>query len=311
MNYAASSLIVKKNCTSWRPIARACSKVPLFHTSPSSAPGVLANLYELQHLQNLPDTRNLLALFRSFTQSQGDVAYFLAGSAVAVMHRLMADPASPLFVQFAQVPLAGFRQDDTATLLGKLLPRLPADPQRDEVVDEVHFLTQGHPYYITVLGERLRLQAPDRPLDREAVRRVFVTETLSITGRIYEFCRYVYDLSLQKARGYTALKAVLDVLAAEDGLSAAEVARHLRVSHAAASEYLRWLVEVDLLLTTTKGGGRKPRKRYFYRDPVLRYWVAMVTRGIEVPPSTPPVDLPKLLDHLEHLYQQTANELGI
>jgi hypothetical protein len=272
---------------------------------------ILDEFQELQHLQNLPDTRNLLALFRSFTQSQGDVAYFLAGSAVAVMHRLMADPASPLFVQFAQVPLAGFQRDDTATLLWKLLPRLPAEPQRDEVVDEVHFLTQGHPYYITVLGERLRLQTPDRPLDRDAVRRVFVAETLSTTGRIYEFCRYVYDLSLQKARGYTALKAVLDVLAGEDGLSAAEVARHLRVSHAAASEYLRWLVEVDLLLTTTEGGGRKPRTRYFYRDPVLRYWVAMVTRGIEVPPSTPPVDLPQLLDHLERLYQQTATQLGL
>ena len=272
---------------------------------------ILDEFQELRYLQNLPDTRNLLALFRSFTQSQGDVAYFLAGSAVAVMHRLMADPASPLFVQFAQVPLAGFQRDDTATLLRKLLPRLPAEPQRDEVADEVHFLTQGHPYYITILGERLRLQAPERPLDRDAVRRAFVAETLSPTGRLYEFCRYVYDLSLQKARGYTALKAVLDVLAAEDGLSAAEVARHLRVSHAAASEYLRWLVEVDLLLTTTEGGGRKPRKRYFYRDPVLRYWVAMVTRGVEVPPSTPPVDLPQLLDHLERLYQQTATQLGL
>jgi AAA+ ATPase superfamily predicted ATPase len=275
---------------------------------------ILDEFQELEHLQNLPDTRNLLALFRSFTQSQGDVAYFLAGSAVAVMHRLMADPGSPLFVQFAQVPLAGFQPEATAALLEKLLSRpkgVPPEPQHDEVVDEIHFLTQGHPYYVTVLGERLRLGTPDRPLDRDTVRQAFVGETLSRTGRIYEFCRYIYDLSLQRARGYTALKAVLDVLATEDGLSAAEVARHLRVSHAAASEYLRWLMEVDLLVTTTEGGGRKPRKRYFYRDPVLRYWVAVATRGIEVPLSTPPVDLPALLDHLDHLYQQTATQLGL
>jgi AAA+ ATPase superfamily predicted ATPase len=272
---------------------------------------ILDEFQELRHLQNLPDTRNLLALFRSFIQSQGDVAYFLAGSAVAVMHQLMADPASPLFVQFTQIPLAGFHPDDTATLLAKILPDLHAEPQRDDVVDEVHFLTQGHPYYVTVLGERLRLQPPDHPLDRDAVRRAFVTEILSRTGRIYEFCRYVYDLSLQKARGYTALKAVLDALAAEDGLMAGEIARRLRVSHATASEYLRWLVEVDLLVTITEGGGRKPRKRYFYRDPVLRYWVAMATRGVEVPPSTPPVDLPELLEHLDRLYQQTATQLGL
>jgi AAA+ ATPase superfamily predicted ATPase len=272
---------------------------------------VLDEFQELQYLQNLPDTRNLLALFRSFTQIQGNVAYFLAGSAVSVMHQLIADPASPLFVQFAQIPLDGFHRDDTAALLEKLLPHLSAEPQRDEVVDEVHFLTQGHPYYITVLGERLRLQTPQFPLDSDAVRRAFIAETLSRTGRIYEFCRYIYDLSLQKARGYTALKAVLDILATEDGLTAAEVARRLRVSHAAASEYLRWLVEVDLLVTTTEGGGRKPRKHYFYRDPVLRYWVAMVTRGIEAPPAAPPVDLPELLEHLDRLYQQTATQLGL
>jgi predicted transcriptional regulator len=272
---------------------------------------ILDEFQELRYLQNLPDTRNLLALFRSFIQSQGDVAYFLAGSAVAVMHQLIADPASPLFVQFTQIPLAGFQLDDTAVLLEKILPDQHAQPQRDDVVDEVHFLTQGHPYYVTVLGERLRLRPSEHPLDRDAVRRTFVTEILSRTGRIYEFCRYVYDLSLQKARGYTALKAVLDILATEDGLMASEIARRLRVSHATASEYLRWLVEVDLLVTVTEGGGRKPHKRYFYQDPVLRYWVAMATRGVEVPPSTPPVDLPELLEHLDRLYQQTATELGL
>ncbi len=272
---------------------------------------VMDEFQELRYLQNLPDTHNLLAIFRSFTQIQGSVAYFLAGSAVSVMHQLIADPASPLFVQFAQIPLAGFQRDATALLLQKILPDLPNQPQGDAVVDEVHFLTQGHPHYTTILGERLRMQPAERPLDREVVRRAFVTETLSSTGRIYEFCRYIYDLSLQKARGYTALKSVLDILATEDGLSTAEIARKMRVSHAAASEYLRWLTEVDLLVSVTEGGGQKPRKHYFYRDPVLRYWVAMVTRGIEVPPSAPPVDLSALLQHLDRLYKQTATQLGI
>lgn len=282
---------------------------------------ILDEFQELASLQNLPEARNLLALFRSFTESQGDVAYFLAGSAVAIMHRLIADPASPLFVQFAQVPLAGFQPAHTAALLEKLLfplaaesageRRFPAD-QFAEVIDETHYLTHGHPYYITVLGERLRmLDALTQPLSRDAVRKAFVSETLSPTGRLYEFCRYVYDLSLQKARGYVALKAVLDLLAAEDGLGAGEIARQLRVSHAAASEYLRALVEVDVLLIVTEGGGRKPRQRYFYRDPVLRYWVAMVTRGIEAPPTAPPVDLPALLEKLDRLYQQTATQLGL
>jgi DNA-binding MarR family transcriptional regulator len=98
-----------------------------------------------------------------------------------------------------------------------------------------------------------------------------VVETLSTSGRIYDFRRYTYDLSLQQAAGYGSLKAVLQVLAAEEGLTAADVARQLRVTPATASDYLRWLREVDLL-SLQEG-------RYYFRDPVLRYWVAHATQG--------------------------------
>jgi hypothetical protein len=53
------------------------------------------------------------------------------------------------------------------------------------------------------------------------------------------------------------------------------------------------------------------QKRYYFRDPVLRYWVAMVTRGIEVTPATPPVDLVRLIGKLDLMYQRVASELGL
>ena len=108
----------------------------------------------------------------------------------------------------------------------------------------------------------------------ELVSQAFVLEALTNHGQIYGYCRYLYDVSLQKARGYGVLKAPLQLLATEDGLALAEIARRLRRQASAARDYLRRLMEVDLLV--------EREGRYFYADPVFRYWVAQTTTGVAI-----------------------------
>ena len=134
------------------------------------------------------------------------------------------------------------------------------------------------------------------------IKQAFLIETLSPGGRIYDFCQYVYDLSLQKAKGYGALKSVLQILSQEEGLTATEVSRQLHVSPATASDYLRWLCEVDLLV--------EKDKTYSYQDPVLRFWVANVIRGIEVSLNAEPLSLKGLITHLDRQFQRVSEELG-
>jgi hypothetical protein len=52
--------------------------------------------------------------------------------------------------------------------------------------------------------------------------------------------------------------------------SLSEIAGSLRRQASAARDYLRRLMEVDLLVE--RAG------RYFYADPVFRYWVAQTTQ---------------------------------
>lgn len=101
----------------------------------------------------------------------------------------------------------------------------------------------------------------------------------------------MYDLSLQKAAGYGALKAVLQILAAEEGLTASQIARKLRVTSGTASDYLRWLREVDLVTNREHA--------YYFRDPVLRFWVANTIRGVEVSLTAEPHDLVHLMARLD------------
>jgi AAA+ ATPase superfamily predicted ATPase len=263
---------------------------------------MLDEFQTIHALANFPEAKDVVAVFRAHLERHSSCGYVVAGSAISVMEHLLAH-TSPLFARFERMALAPLGREDTRELVSKLLS--PADVEDVAATSaEVQRLTGGHPFYIAALCERLRrwrlLQ--DLPLTPAAVKEAFVWEVLSPEGRIYDFCRYIYDISIQRARGYGALIAILQLLAQEEGLIIAEVARRQKVTAATARDYLRWLQEVDLIVE--RDG------RHYYRDPVLRFWVASVTMGIELAGPPRREVLEEMVRHLDERYQRTATELG-
>ena len=88
-------------------------------------------------------------------------------------------------------------------------------------------------------------------------------------------CRFSYELRLHRARGYGALKAILDVLAEEEPLTLTEIALRLRRTPGSTKDYLSWLEDVDLIVSR--------QKRYSFTDPLMRLWVRLHCRP--VPPT--------------------------
>lgn len=255
---------------------------------------------EIRTLENYPNSQNVVALLRAELQSQNDVQYILAGSAISVLEGLLSNPESPLFAHFTRIAIEPFDRESTRQLANKLL----SEPLDADLYPLLHALTWGHPFYITAVARRVSylLDVVQRPPSADVIKQAFLIETLSPGGRIYDFCQYIYDLSLQKAKGYGALKSVLQILSQEEGLSASEVARQLRVTPGTASDYLRWLCEVDLVV--------EKDRLYFFRDPVLRFWVGSVIKGIEVSLTAEPLDLKGLIHRLDQQFQRVAEELG-
>lgn len=255
---------------------------------------------EIRTLENYPNSQNVVALLRAELQSQSEVQYILAGSDISVLAGLMSNPASPLFAQFTRIAVEPFDRESTRELADKLL----AEPLEADLYPLLHSLTGGHPFYITAVARRMSylIDVVQRPPSTDVVKQAFLVETLSPGGCIYDFCQYVYDLSLQKAKGYGALKSVLQILALEEGLTASEVARQLRVTSGSARDYLRWLCEVDLVVEQDQA--------YSFRDPVLRFWVGNVIKGIEVSLTAEPIDLKSLIQRLDHQFQRVTEELG-
>ncbi|MDR3576052.1 MAG: AAA family ATPase [Anaerolineaceae bacterium] len=255
---------------------------------------------EIRTLENFPNSRNVVALLRAELQSQSDVQYILAGSAISVLAGLLSNPDSPLFALFTRMAVDPFDRESTQELVNKLL----VEPLDTDLYPLLHSLTGGHPFYIIAVAQRVSylVEVVQRPISPDVIKQAFLVETLSPGGRIYDFCQYVYDLSLQKAKGYGSLKSVLQILAQEEGLTATEVARQLHVVSATASDYLRWLCEVDLVIEKDQA--------YFFRDPVLRFWVGNVIKGIEVSLTAEPMDLKGLVQRLDHQFQRVSEELG-
>jgi hypothetical protein len=260
---------------------------------------LLDEFTELTVLGNYPAVRRPVQLFRAALQRQGRLGYVVAASAISAMQHMIQDGQSPLFLQFESVEVARFPPDATLALVERVLGATPAAGTGRRL----HELTGGHPFYIHAVASRLGDLIPALgALTAADAERAFLLEALTRDGRIYNYCRYLYDISLSRARGYGILKAILQALAAEEGLTLSEVARRIRKGAPGTRGYLRALQEVDLLIE--EGG------EYFYRDPVLRYWVAAMARGIEVDLRASRAVLTPLLADLEAQHARLSSELG-
>ena len=254
---------------------------------------------ELLTLGSFPGVGDPLKHFRAALQRQTRVAYVITGSAVSATEHIVQDHQSPLFLQFRALELHPFTPEDTQALTEKLVGRLSPAAQA-----AIHTYTFGHPFYVTALAERVRELAAGatEAVSPELVSQAFVLEALENRGQIYGYCRYLYDISLQKARGYGVLKALLQILAIEDGLALSEVASRVRRQASAARDYLRRLMEVDLLV--------ERQGRYFYADPVFRYWVAQTTKGVAIDGFPRQEELKALVAGLAERFARASTQLG-
>ncbi|MEA3254285.1 MAG: hypothetical protein U9Q22_00435 [Candidatus Altiarchaeota archaeon] len=140
----------------------------------------------------------------------------------------------------------------------------------------IHKYSGGHPFYITVICERASLLAKrlEDNINEDLLTRAFMEETLSPDGRIYLICDYVYDTSLKRVQGGLTLKTILNLLAKEEGLTLTQIAEGMYRPTGQVYSYMISLIESDLIIE--KGN------RYYFRDPILRFWLAKTILGLDI-----------------------------
>ena len=237
-----------------------------FDTSraPGGAPAtfLLDEVLELRTFESFPGLRHVLRdLLEALSGSAN--RFVMSSRYVARAHRLLRD-ASARFEVMHLPPLAA--ADVTAMLAPAFngYEQMATD-DRDYLGRAVQALADGRAAYVHALGEQMARMGAGAADPISAL-----TALLSPGGALTGWCRFCYELRLHRARGYGALKAILDILADEEPLTLTEISHRLRRTPGSTKDYLSWLEDVDLVTSR--------QKRYSFTDPLLRLWVRLHCR---------------------------------
>jgi hypothetical protein len=233
---------------------------------------LLDEFLELRTFESFPGLRGVLRDLLGALASSGN-RFVLTSRYSARAQRLLRDAPA----QFEIIHVAPL----TAAEVGATLPtphpepraheEEEADRRRDELSRIVQALSDGRPSYARAIAETATEMGRTEAADPVSA----LASLLSPGARLAEACRFCYELRLHRARGYGALKAILEVLADHEPLTLTEIAHRLRRTPGSTKDYLSWLEDVDLI--------QSRQKRYSFSDPMLRLWVRIHCRA--VPPS--------------------------
>jgi hypothetical protein len=233
---------------------------------------LLDEVLELRTFESFPGLRSALReLLKSLAASTN--RFVLTTRYVSRAHRLLRD-ATSRFEVIHVPPLSPVEVRDLMLAIDGGQAILRDDRGSDSIARAVCTLSDGRVGYAQAIGEAL-----SRMVDAQGVGDPVsaLTQLLSTDGRLAASCASCYELRLHRARGYGALKAILEILAQEEPLTLTEVAQRLRRTPGSTKDYLSWLEDVDLIVSQ--------RKRYSFSDPLLRVWVRLYCR-----PSCPSED---------------------
>jgi AAA domain len=212
---------------------------------------LLDEALEFRTFENFPGLRHVLRdLLAGLTSSTN--RFVLTTRYITRALRFFRDHAPAVEI----VHLTALTVEELREVLG------PARATDDEVVRAVHALSDGHTGYAQALAHAMEELRAD-PISALAA-------LLGADGQLTREISYSYELRLHRARGYGALKAILDILAEQEPLTLTEIALRLQRTPGSTKDYLSWLEDVDLVMAR--------QKRYTITDPLLRLWVRLHCR---------------------------------
>jgi hypothetical protein len=233
---------------------------------------LLDEFLELRTFESFPGLRRVLHECLDGLAASSN-RFVLTSRYVARTLRLLRDRSA----RFEVIFMPALTAEDTADILGPIAtPSEPASAGRDDAHEAdylartVQALADGRPAYVRALADELAtMREHGGPGSGDAISAL--AALLGSEGRLAKQCSFCYELRLHRARGYGALKAILEILGDEEGLTLTEISQRLQRTPGSTKDYLSWLEDVDLVTAR--------QKRYSFTDPLLRVWVRLHCRA--------------------------------
>jgi len=221
---------------------------------------LLDEFLELRTFESFPGLRRVLHEFIDCISLSSN-RFVLSSRYIVRTLRLLRDRSA----RFEVIHMPGFTAEDTLDVVGMAAAADPADAEY--TARSVQSLADGRPAYVRALADELALMREHGGGDVVSA----LGSLLVADGRLSKLCGFCYELRLHRARGYGALKAILEILGEDEGLTLTEISQRLHRTPGSTKDYLSWLEDVDLVTAR--------QKRYSFTDPVLRVWVRLHCRA--------------------------------
>ena len=232
---------------------------------------LLDEFLELRTFESFPGLRRVLYDCLDGLAASGN-RFVLTSRYVSRTLRLLRDRSA----RFEVIHMPALTAEDALDILGPIAaPSGPAASGRDEAREAdyqartVLALADGRPMYVRAIADELAMMREHGGPGSDDVISA-LAGLLAPEGRLAKQCSFCYELRLHRARGYGALKAILEILAEEEGLTLTEISLQLQRTPGSTKDYLSWLEDVDLVTVR--------QKRYSFTDPLLRVWVRLHCR---------------------------------
>jgi hypothetical protein len=222
---------------------------------------LLDEFLEMRTFESFPGLRRVLHDVIEGLTTSGN-RFVLTSRYVARTLRLLRDRSA----RFEVIHMPSLTSEDTLDILG-----LAGEPDGDDLARTVHSLTDGRPAYVRALADELSVMREQGGGPAVSDPIGALAALLAPEGRLSRHCSFCYELRLHRARGYGALKAILEILGEEEGLTLTEISQRLQRTPGSTKDYLSWLEDVDLVTAR--------QKRYSFTDPLLRVWVRLHCRA--------------------------------
>jgi hypothetical protein len=234
-----------------------------------SATFLLDEFLELRTFESFPGLRRVLyELVDGLAASTNRFVLTSRYSARAL--RLLRDRSA----RFEVIHMPPLSAEDTIAMLGPAAT--VGGPGQMDAQDAEYLgrtvlaLADGRPSYVRALGDELTMMREHGGAG-SADPISALAALLGPDAHLSKQCSFCYELRLHRARGYGALKAILEILAEDEGLTLTEISQRLQRTPGSTKDYLSWLEDVDLVISR--------QKRYSFTDPLLRVWVRLHCRA--------------------------------
>jgi hypothetical protein len=222
---------------------------------------LLDEFLELRTFESFPGLRRVLHELADGL-ARSDNRFVLSSRYSARALRLLRDRSA----RFEVIHVPPMTAEDVRDILGPSAGAPPA-ADADYTARTVQALADGRPAYVRAVADELAAMRDHGGSDAISA----LAALLAPDGRLSRQCAFSYELRLHRARGYGALKAILEILAEDEGLTLTEISQRLQRTPGSTKDYLSWLEDVDLVASR--------QKRYSFADPLLRVWVRLHCRA--------------------------------